>query len=166
MNWPHIHLIINHFPVIGLFLTLLLFGLAFFRKSDELMRVAVGALVFLALTAIPVYFTGQAAADTVKKLPGVTEGVVGTHQEVASLALVLIEGLGAAALGGLIFFRRSPKIPTWFAGAVLGLTLATAALLGLTANLGGQIRHQEIREGFVPPPASGPAKHDAGKEIK
>lgn len=164
MNWPHVHLMINHFPVIGLFLAILLLGVAIVRKSEELKQVTLGAFVFIALTAIPVYLTGQAAADIVKKLPGVTEGVVGTHEDVASLALVLIEALGIIALGGLIFFRRLNKIPTWFMGAVLAFALGTAAVTGLTADLGGQIRHTEIREGFVPPPVSGPAEHDEKKK--
>lgn len=164
MNWPHVHLIINHFPVIGLFLAILLSGVAFVRKSEELKRVTLGAFVFVALTAIPVYLTGLAAAETVKKLPGVTEGVVGTHEEVASLALVLIEALGIVALGGLIFFRRSTKIPSWFMGVVLAVALGAAAVTGLTANLGGHIRHPEIREGFVPPPVPGPAEHNEKKK--
>lgn len=161
MNWPHVHLIINHFPVIGLFLAILLYGLALVRKSEELKLVTLGAFVFIALTVVPVYLTGQAAGnmDAVKKLPGVTENIISTHQEVASLALVMIIALGIAALAGLIFFRRSTKIPAWFMAAVMALALASAAVTGLTANLGGQIRHTEIREGFVLPPSSGNITH-------
>ncbi len=166
MNWPHVHLIINHFPVIGLIFAVLLFGVAFIRKSEELNQLTLGALVFIALTVVPVYLTGQASGemDAVKNLPGVTENIISTHQEVASLALVMISALGIAALGGLIFYRRSTKIPAWFMGLLLAGTLASAAVTGLTANLGGQIRHTEIREGFAIPHAPEPAKHDEQKK--
>ncbi len=164
MNWPHIHLMINHFPVIGLILCILLLGAALIRRSEELKQVALGAFVLIALTAVPVYLTGQAASDTVKKLPGVVESMVDTHEDVASYALVMVLILGAVALAGLIFFRHSTKIPIWFMAIILAAALAAAALIGLTANLGGQIRHPEIREGFVPPPASEPTMHDVGKK--
>ncbi len=164
MNWPHVHLIINHVPVIGLPLVILLLGTALYRRSDELVRVSLGAFVFIALAAIPVYLTGQAAEETVKDLPGVTENIIGTHEDVASYALVAIEALGIAALAGLIFFRRSHKIPLWFVGAVLVVALGAAAVTGLTANLGGQIRHPEIREGFTPPPATRPARHEESRQ--
>lgn len=154
MNWPHIHLILNHFPVIGLVLIILLCGVAMLRKSDELQRITLAAFVFIALTAVPVYLTGEAASETVEKLPGVIKGMVEAHEEVASLALVLNLALGAVALSGLIFFRHSTKIPPWFMGFLLAAALAVSAVTGLTANFGGMIRHPEIREGAS---ATGPS---------
>jgi hypothetical protein len=46
-------------------------------------------------------------------------------------------------------------------GAALVVSLATAGLMARTANLGGQIRHPEIRAG-APLPASG--GHDLGED--
>jgi uncharacterized membrane protein len=99
----------------------------------------------VALITLAVFFTGLTAEDTVKKLPGVTEASIGRHEEMAELALVLMETLGIAALAGLLFLRESGAIPKWIVVIVLLLSLVTAAVVGLTANLGGQIRHTEIR---------------------
>jgi uncharacterized membrane protein len=63
----------------------------------------------------------------------------------AEFALVFMETLGLAALAGLLFLRTSGAIPKWLVVIVLLLSLATAAVVGVTANLGGQIRHTEIR---------------------
>ena len=145
INWAHVHLIINHFPVIGILGSILLFMYGLLKKNDEIKKAGLGVFVLIALMTLPVFFTGKAAVETVKNLPGVTETVVGRHEEIASLALVLMEVLGAAALGGLILYRRSGALPKWFMTAVLALSLLTAAVVGLTANLGGQIRHTEIR---------------------
>lgn len=147
INWAHVHLIINHFPVIGILGSILLFTYGLLKKSDEIKKAGLGAFVLIALMTLPVFFTGKAAVEAVKNLPGVTETVVGRHEEIASLALVLMELLGAAALGGLFLYRRSGALPKWFMAAVLALSLLTAAVVGLTANLGGQIRHTEIRGG-------------------
>ncbi len=146
MNWAHVHLIINHFPVVGVFGAVALLVYSLVRKSEEIKRVSFGLFVLLALITLAVFFTGLAAEDTVKKLPGVTEASIGRHEEMAELALVLMETLGIAALAGLLFLRESGAIPKWIVVIVLLLSLVTAAVVGLTANLGGQIRHTEIRE--------------------
>jgi hypothetical protein len=148
INWAHVHLIINHFPVIGVLGSLLVFGYGLVRKSDEVKLLGLGSFVLIALITIPVFFTGGAAEKVVKdlNLPGVTESSIGTHAEIALLALAVIELLGAIALGGLFLFRRSGSLPKWYMALVLVIALVSAGVVGLTANLGGQIRHTEIRE--------------------
>lgn len=145
MNWAHVHLIINHIPVIGVPGVILLLAYALARKSKEVKMVSFGLLVLIALMTLAVYFTGDGAADVVKKIPGVTEAFIDRHEEMADLALVLTELLGVLSLAGLIILRRSGSIPKWLAVMVLLASLITAAVVGLTANLGGQIRHTEIR---------------------
>jgi uncharacterized membrane protein len=145
MNWAHVHLMINHVPVIGLLGVILLLVYSLVRKSDEVKMVSFTLFVLIALMTLAVFFTGQAAEDAVKKLPGVTEASIGRHEEMADVALVLMETLGVAALAGLFFLRRSGAIPKWIVVIVLLLSLVTAAVVGFTANLGGQIRHTEIR---------------------
>lgn len=145
INGAHLHLMINHFPVIGILFAILLFVYGLARGSDEIKRVSLGAFVLIALITVPVYFTGEAAQKVVKDLPGVTEAYIGRHEELAELSIVLIEALGIACGAGLIFFRRSATIPKWFIALVLVLSLVAATVVGFTANLGGQIRHTEIR---------------------
>jgi uncharacterized membrane protein len=145
MNWAHVHLMINHFPVIGVLGAVLLLLYALVRKSDEVRMVSFGVFVLIALITIAVFFTGQGAVDVVKNLQGVTEAFVGRHEEMAAIALVLTEVLGVLALAGLYLLRRSGSIPKWLVLAVIVASLVTAAVVGLTANLGGQIRHTEIR---------------------
>ena len=55
--------------------------------------------------------------------------------------------VGAAALGGLIFCRRGNN---WLSVIVLVLPLIVFVLMARTANLGGLIRHTEIRADFHP----------------
>jgi hypothetical protein len=149
MNWAHIHLMINHFPVIGMIFTVLLLLYALMKKSEELTKAALGAFVLIALMTIPVYLTGEAAEDTVKKLPGVTETLIGRHEEAASVALTLMMVAGISSLAVLLLFRSRP-LPKWFMIVILVLAFATSSVMGLTANLGGLIRHTEIRKEGVP----------------
>ncbi len=147
MNWAHVHLMINHLPVIGIPGVILLLVYSMVRKSDEVKVVSFGLVVLIALMAFAVYFTGEAAQKTVKDLPGVSETYIERHEEMADWALILMEGMGVLALAGLVFRRRFGRIPKAVAVLVLVLSLITAVVAGLTANLGGQIRHTELRTG-------------------
>jgi len=146
MNWAHVHLIINHFPVIGILGAILLLVYSLVRKSEEVKMVSLGVFAIIALITLAVYFTGEAAEKVVKNLPGVTETYIGRHEEIASLTLVMMEILGITSLAGLVLLRHSGAIPKWVVVMILILSLITAAVVNLTANLGGQIRHTEIRD--------------------
>lgn len=146
MNWAHVHLIINHFPVIGILGAILLLVYSLVRKSEEVKMMSLGVFAIVALLTLAVYFTGEAAEKIVKNLPGVTETYIGRHEEIASLTLVLMEILGITSVAGLVLLRRSGAIPKWLAVMILILSLITAVVVNLTANFGGQIRHTEIRD--------------------
>jgi uncharacterized membrane protein len=145
------HLLLNHFPVVGTIFGVLLLLLALLRKSEELKRVSLGVFVFTALLALPVYFTGEPAEKVVEHLPGVAEPMIERHENAALFALLMAGGAGLVALAGLILFRRAEKLPGWIVAATLVLSLATSGLMGWAANLGGQTRHTEIRAYFKAP---------------
>ena len=143
MNPVHLHLMLNHVPVLGSVFGLLLLGAAFLRKSRELQKVSLG--VIAAAVAIPVYFTGEPAEERIEHLPGVAKAIIEEHEEAAVVALVSILVLGAVAAAGLIVFRGQRSIPRWFVNASFIMALVTLGLLLRTANLGGKVRHTEIR---------------------
>jgi uncharacterized membrane protein len=145
MNLAHLHLILNHAPVLGTAfgLGLLLYGL--WRRSDELKKAALGVLVIVSLLAIPAYLTGEPAEEVVESLPGDAKAIIERHEDAAVYAFSGILVLGAAALTGLIVFRRGREIPAPFSWGLLGASVIVGGLMAWTANLGGEIRHSEIR---------------------
>jgi uncharacterized membrane protein len=104
-------------------------------------------LVVTAFAAIPVYLTGEPAEEVVEHLPGVSEQIIELHEDSALSSLVLAIVTGTFALVAL-FARRfsSEKIAAAGAYITLILSLAAGAAMAYTANLGGQIRHTEIRQ--------------------
>ena len=148
MSWAHIHLALNHVPVIGLLIALLLLAVATLRRSAELTRVSYALLVLLAATTVVVYLTGEPAEELVENLPGFSEALVEEHEEVALIATIGMGVLGLVALVGLIRFRPPWIAPAWYGRGVLLLALLMGGVMVWTANLGGQIRHSEIRSGI------------------
>jgi len=147
MNATHLHLMLNHLPVLGTAfgLGLLVFGL--WRRSNELKKVALGVFVLAALATVPVYLTGEPAEDGVKSLPGVSHAFMEEHEDAAGAAFTGVAVLGVAAFVGLIVYRRGRALPVWFSVSSVVAALLVSGLMGWAATLGGQIRHSEIRSG-------------------
>jgi hypothetical protein len=163
MNEAQQHLLLNHLPVLGSLFCLLLLAYGLVRRSDEVQKVALGALVLVALLAIPTYLTGEPAEELVEHLPGVSESYIEAHESMAKIALVASLVLGVLALGGLIV-SRGCAVPSAFAVLVLLGNLASFGLMAYTAHLGGQIRHTEIRAGSAPAGETGTGETPAGGE--
>ncbi len=148
MNWAHIHLLLNHIPVIGMVFAVLLLLVAMVRKNDAFKILSLQFFVLLTLLTIPTYLTGDPAAHAVRSLPDVTREIIERHDDAATIALIGMIILGVLALVGLIIYHRTKSLPAWVITLAFVLSLTEAVWLGWTANLGGQIRHTEIRAGF------------------
>ncbi|MBI2925109.1 MAG: hypothetical protein HYY24_05320 [Verrucomicrobia bacterium] len=148
MNAAHLHLMLNHLPVLGIAFGLLLLGYAVARKSNELRKVSLAVFVLVSLLAVPAYLTGEPAEDLVARLPDVPKAILEQHEEVAQLAFTGMVLVGVASAVGLVVFRRGRLVPAWFNFALLAAALLVTVLMAWTANLGGQIRHTEIRAGW------------------
>ena len=145
MDAAHFHLMLNHVPVIGSVFGMLLLGAALLRKSQELLKASLAVFVVCAAVAVPVYLTGEPAEHLVEHLPGLTKPEIEQHEESAEAAFIAILVLGITGLGALGFFRGPRPIPHWFGVISLVIALATCGLMLRTANLGGKVRHTEIR---------------------
>ena len=162
MNTVHLHLLLNHLPVVGTVIGTLLLAVALLRRSDELGRISLGLFGLLGVIALGVYLTGEPAEDAVEKLPGVSHALLDRHQDAALVATIVLGVIGAAALASLLLYRRR-ALPRWVTVLGFGAALAASATMAYTANLGGQIRHTEIRAGAVLP-AERDAGGDAGRD--
>ena len=153
MDLAHIHLLLNHFPTIGSIIGGGLFVLSLITNSDDLKRASLVVLLGISLLAIPTYISGNGAQDAIKSLPGVSKSLIETHEGAALIALGFMELTGAFAWLGLWQFRRLARVPGWNLAVILVLTLLTLSVMTRASNLGGEIRHAEIRaiQGAVTP---------------
>ena len=166
MDPVHIHLLLNHIPVIGTLFAVPLFAYALLRKSDELKQLSLIVLIIAAVVTIPVYLTGEPAEEVVEGLAGVSEAVIEQHEDAAKLSMVFMMITGGLSLLGFILIRsRKAFAAGWLVLLSLLFSIATAGLMARTANLGGQIRHSEIRAGDAGlQHAESPAAHQEKKE--
>jgi hypothetical protein len=143
----HVHLLINHFPTIGMILGLGLLLLSFIRKNDHLKKVSLEVLFLIALTTMPVYVSGQAAAEALKGQSGVSAEAIVAHNDAALASFIMMEITGFFAWLVLWRMRRIGWPTTGLTYAVLVLAVMTVAAVARAANIGGDIRHPEISGG-------------------
>ena len=148
MNSVQLHLALTHVPVILSLVGLVMLIVAFVIKNTTLTRTSYIVLLVAGVAAIPVFLTGEGTEEAVENLPGVSDAVIERHEGVAKLAMISIAAAGLLALAGLFSFKRQ-VVSRVFKIGVLILAISSGGLMVQTAQLGGQIRHTEIRNGVA-----------------
>lgn len=152
MNDAHLHLIVNHLPIVGLMIGILVFIAGLVFKRSEVQLTALGIFIFSALTSIAAFYSGEAAEEVVENIAGISETRIHLHEENAETFFIVVLILGAISL--LTFFAEVKKLK--FAKYLMALSLMLSIVASLLAfnvgRSGGEIRHSEIQgEGLIIP---------------
>jgi len=145
MDAVHIHLILTHFPIVGTFIAVGILAYGLFVKNDTIKKVALIIFILMAITTIPVFLTGEEAEETVEHIAGVSEHIIEEHEELAEKAIWLIEFLGALSLFALFAIKNKKSSAKTIVLITFIVSIITFGVFAKVGNLGGQIRHSEIR---------------------
>lgn len=144
LNFAHLHLLLNHFPVIGSILGIALFFASFFGKNEDLRRSSLIIFAFVALLTIPTFLSGFGAELSIQGKTGVSDALMTRHEGSAMLSLWFMLATGVFSLVGLWQARYKGRSPGWSIAAIFLLSLLTVATMARTGNTGGDIRHPEV----------------------
>jgi len=162
-NLAHLHIAINHVPVILVPTAFASFAVATWRKSLPVLRTGIVVAWVAALFAGGAYLTGDAAADVVmaveKAQQKTLDPIVEEHDDSAGWALGASVLLAAAGVWG---WRRG-SLGREVTLPLLVLSALGTAIVARTAELGGRIRHPEARSNFVAPPEPEHEKKSGGE---
>lgn len=144
-DWPHIHILINHFPVILAVMGALvaLFGVVRSRRGVWLYATA--SLTLAAITVIPTYFTGEPAEHGLGKAWYLSRASIHSHEDAALVASLLV---GLAGLVSVVAWRRLVRyprelsLPGGLRTAVVITAVLAAVAIGYASLLGGYIIHR------------------------
>jgi hypothetical protein len=148
----YIHATINHFPLIGLLVAMLVVLLSLFTHLRLGTVLGLALLAVMALSAWPVSYFGEAGYDRVLSMaddPG--QAYLKYHAHLADRWVYVYYITAAVAILGIALNWKWPQ--TLLPLSILVLVLAGASLTAgiFIAHAGGEIRHREFRTG--PPPA-------------
>lgn len=145
MNAAHFHLLINHLPIVGLWIGILVLIVGLILKKNDVQLTALCIFICSAITSVFAYYSGEGAEEVVENFTGISETLIHTHEEyaVSFFALTLI--LGAVSLIGFIAALVKLKFAKILILTALLLALADGVLAKYVGTSGGEIRHTEIR---------------------
>ena len=163
MSAAHLHLILNHIPLLGLIFgaALLVYGL--WRGAEDVQKASLGLLAVAGLSAIAVYLTGEPAEEIVEGLAGVSHDAIEAHEEWGWYALLTGIATGGLALGTLLYGVVRKRLARGAVLLTLVFALLSSGLIGYTANLGGKISHPELR-GERASAVNGGGEHETTEE--
>jgi uncharacterized membrane protein len=144
MDLAHLHLLINHFPIVGTLIGTVIMLYALVKNEKVLQRTVLVLWVVLAAISPLVMSTGEEAEHKVEEMPGMSHDVIHEHEEAAEYAYWMIIGLGVISLAALSLYKMGSDISmATKISFVISLFVATAMIR--TGYLGGLIRHTEIQ---------------------
>jgi hypothetical protein len=103
MNQTQIHLIINHLPIVGSFIGILVLIHGIGVKSKQTIIAAYYIFVLCAIGVSIAYYTGEAAEEIINLIPNTVESSIKLHEEFALFAFISLITFGITSLIGLFF---------------------------------------------------------------
>ncbi len=142
----YVHILLNHFPITGLFVALWFLLVGALRNSRLTIMIALVVVALLSLSAWPVAHYGELAYDRVLSMSDEAGSqYLKYHEELANRWIFLFYVTSAAATAALIVVWRKPR---YLRPAVVVVALLAAGSLAagaVIAEYGGRIRHREFQ---------------------
>ena len=145
MNQAHLHMVFNHFPIIGLFFGIGILAFGIFKKHTILVNTAYVMFIFCMIMAKATMMTGEGAEEMAEEL-GLSHDLIHTHEEFAETYMKALYVLGIVSILGLVANIKKHSKALIISFIVMILAIGSAALSKSVGTSGGEIRHTEIRE--------------------
>lgn len=107
MNNAHLHLVVNHLPIIFPIVGVIILLIAIFTKSDDSKRNAYIVFILGAVASVAAMATGEGAEDAIENIQGVSENLMHRHEEAAEIFAGMSYFLGAVSLLGFLTSYRN-----------------------------------------------------------
>lgn len=145
MNDAHLHLVVNHFPIIGTIfgLGILITGLIF--KNQTLKNTAFVLFIIAAAFGFASMNTGEGAEEIAENLPGVSDQLIETHEELAETFTFVLYVTGLLSIISLFLAYKKNALEKFTTLATVGVAIIAVFFAQQTGTSGGEIRHTEIR---------------------
>lgn len=144
MNWPYLHTLINHFPIVLSSVGTAAVVLALITGRRGVWLFALATLTLAGVAIYPAYLTGDNAWHTLRGVWYIERADVQEHDAAASFALLAMFAIGA--LSGYAWWRMLKREvlalpPRWLRVSVVLLAIFSFTVIARTSYLGGEIIH-------------------------
>ncbi len=144
MNDAHLHMVFNHFPIIGLFFGIGILAYGIIKKQTILVNTAYVIFIVCMIMAKATMMTGEGAEEIVEEL-GISKEIIHEHEEIAETFMKILYVLGILSILGLVANVKKHAKASIVSYVVLVLAIVAAVISKSVGTTGGEIRHTEIR---------------------
>lgn len=145
MNDAHLHMVVNHFPIIGIIFGFGILITGLFLKNKTLQNTSYVLFIVAAVFGVLSMGTGEGAEELVEDMPDIGKHIIHEHEELAEKLAVLLYVLGALSIAGLYMNFINNKRSKLLSFLVLAIAAVGLFLVQKVGTSGGEIRHTEIR---------------------
>jgi uncharacterized membrane protein len=145
MNDAHLHMLVNHFPIVGTILGLLVLIGGLFLKNNSVKNTSYCLFIIAAIFAFFSMATGDGAEELVEDMPNIGHKIIHEHEELAEKFAIILYLLGVVSIIGLITNFKKHAKANFFAYAIAVIAIVAVFFSTKVGTSGGEIRHTEIR---------------------
>jgi uncharacterized membrane protein len=145
MNDAHIHLVLNHLPVLLGPIGLLTMTAGFIVRSEVLKRSAYCLFMAGAIFAILAYLSGEGAEEIIENIDAFSEQYINKHEQAAYTFSIVAYLNGVLSSIGIWLNWKRKSMSNTIGITVMILSLTQTYYAKQAATTGGEIRHTEIR---------------------
>jgi uncharacterized membrane protein len=145
MNDAHLHMVVNHFPIIGTIFGFGILIIGLILKNKTLMNTSYVLFIIAAIFAAFSMGTGEGAEELVEDMPNIGKQIIHEHEELAEKLAILLYVLAGLSLVGLYLNFKNNVKAKLLSFLILGIATAGLFLAQKVGTSGGEIRHTEIR---------------------
>ena len=113
MNEAHLHMVVNHFPIIGTILAIGILIAGLLSKNRSIINTSYVLFVIGAIFGILSMNTGEGAEELVEDMPSVGKQIIHEHEEMAEKLAVVLYVLGVISLCGLFLNYKNNLKPSF-----------------------------------------------------
>lgn len=146
MNDAHLHMVVNHFPIIGTIFGLMILVMGLVLKNNSVKNTAYILFIICALFSFTAMYTGEGAEEIVEDMPTIGHQIIHEHEELAEKFAIIMYVLGFFSLVSLLANIKNHKFSKILSFITLTLAILGTILSKSVGTSGGEIRHTEIRE--------------------
>ncbi len=148
MNEAHLHMVVNHFPIIGTILAIGILIAGLLSKNRSVINTSYVLFVIGAIFGILSMNTGEGAEELVEDMPGIGWKIIHEHEELAEKMALLLDILGVLSLVGFYLQYKKNAKEKLVSYIILLIGIASLFVIQKVGTSGGEIRHTEIRKDF------------------
>ncbi|TDE27464.1 MULTISPECIES: hypothetical protein [Flavobacterium] len=146
MNDAHLHIIVNHFPIIGTIFGIGILITGVFLNNNSVKNTSYVLFIVAAIFGALSMGTGEGAEEMVEDFPNIGKAIIHEHEELAEKFALVLYVTGVFALISFVASMKKFRLAKIFSFITLVLALLAGIISINVGTSGGEIRHTEIRE--------------------